>query len=85
MVDDKYMDYITEDDLTRIVRHFVETKITLPQDINMVYATKYKVSEVLQRYIDDNGIDIKLNIINTVTAEFDYTGSGHQLAQMGIL
>jgi dTDP-4-dehydrorhamnose reductase len=85
VVDDKYMDYITEDDLAHIVRHFVETKITLPQDINMVYATKYKVSEVLQRYIDDNGIDIKLNIINTVAAEFDYTGSGHQLAQMGIL
>jgi hypothetical protein len=51
----------------------------------MVYDTKYRVSEVLQRYIDDNGIDIKLNIINTVTSEFDYTGSGHKLAQMGIL
>jgi nucleoside-diphosphate-sugar epimerase len=85
VVNDKYMDYISEDDLARIVRHYVEAKITLPQDINMVYDTKYRVSEVLQRYIDDNGIDIKLNIINTVTSEFDYTGSGHKLAQMGIL
>jgi dTDP-4-dehydrorhamnose reductase len=83
--DDKYMDYITEHDLARIVRHFVEAKITLPQDVNMVYTTKYKVSEVLQRYIDDNGINIKLNILNTLDSEFDYTGSGDILSGLNIL
>jgi hypothetical protein len=51
----------------------------------MVYDTKYRVSEVLQRYIDDMGINMKLNILNTLDSEFDYTGSGHKLAQMGIL
>jgi dTDP-4-dehydrorhamnose reductase len=83
--DDKYMDYITEDDMARIVRHFVESKITLPHDVNMVYDTKYKVSEVLQRYIDDNGINIKLNILNTLDSEFDYTGSGKLLSGLNIL
>lgn len=82
---DKYMDYITESDLAKIIQHYVESKITLPTDVNMVYNTKYKVSEVLQRYIDDNGIDMKLNITNTLTAEFDYTGSGNTLAGMNIL
>ena len=82
---DKYMDYITEADLAKIIQHYVESKITLPADINMVYKTKYKVSEVLQRYIDENGIDMKLNVTNTLTAEFDYTGSGTILAGMNIL
>ena len=82
---DKYMDYITEADLAKIIQHYVESKITLPSDVNMVYTTKYKVSEVLQRYIDDMGIDIKLNVTNTLTAEFDYTGSGNILAGLNIL
>ena len=82
---DKYMDYITEADLAKIIQYYVESKINLPTDINMVYKTKYKVSEVLQRYIDDNGIDIKLNVTNTLTAEFDYTGSGTILAGLNIL
>jgi hypothetical protein len=79
------MDYITEDDLARIVRHFVESKITLPSDMNMVYDTKYKVSEVITRYIDDNGINMKLNILNTLDSEFDYTGSGKLLSGLNIL
>ena len=83
--DDKYMDYITEDDMAKIVKHFVESKINLTSDINMVYKTKYKVSEVLQRYIEDNGIDIKLNILNTLDSEFDYTGSGKLLSGLNIL
>ena len=83
--DDKYMDYISEDDLAKIVRHFVETKINLPADVNMVYNTKYKVSEVLQRYIDDMGINMTLNILNTLDSEFDYTGSGEKLSGLNIL
>jgi dTDP-4-dehydrorhamnose reductase len=83
--DDKYMDYISEDDLARIVKHYVETKITLASDVNMVYKTKYKVSEVLQKYIDDMGINMTLNVLNTLDSEFDYTGSGKILDQLGIL
>ena len=82
---DKYMDYISEDDLARIVHHYIGSKITLPADVNMVYKDKLRVSEVLQRYIDYHGIDMKLNITNTVPAEFDYTGNGTILSGMNIL
>lgn len=85
VVDDKYMDYITEGHLASIVRYYVEAQYTLPQDINMVYTTKYKVSEVLQRYIEDNGINIELNILNTADPACNYTGSGYKLAEVNIL
>jgi hypothetical protein len=83
--DDKYMDYIHEDDLAKIVRTYVESKITLLNDVNMVYETKYKVSEVVARYIDDMGFDIELNILNTLEDTAGYTGDGTRLAQLGIL
>jgi len=83
--DDKYMDYIHEDDLAKIVRTYVESKITLLNDVNMVYEKKYKVSEVVTRYIDDMGFDIELNILNTLEDHAGYTGDGTRLAQLGIL
>jgi len=83
--DDKYMDYIHEDDLAKIVRTYVESKITLLNDVNMVYEKKYKVSEVVTRYIDDMGFDIELNILNTLEDHAGYTGAGTRLAQLGIL
>jgi hypothetical protein len=83
--DDKYMDYIHEDDLAKIIRAYAESKITLFNDVNMVYETKYKVSEVVARYIDDMGFDIKLNILNTLDDDAGYTGDGSRLAQLGIL
>jgi nucleoside-diphosphate-sugar epimerase len=83
--DDKYMDYIHEDDLAKIVQAYAESKITLLNDVNMVYETKYRVSEVLARYIDDMGFDIELNILNTLDDNAGYTGNGSRLAQLGIL
>ena len=83
--DDKYMDYIHEDDLAKIVRTYVESKITLLNDVNMVYEKKYKVSEVVARYIDDMGFDIELNILNTLDDTAGYTGAGTRLAQLEIL
>lgn len=81
--EDKYMDYISEDDLAKIVAHYVNTDEILPTDINMVYMEKYKVSEVVQRYIDDNGLDIKIRV--TGEADSNYFGSGAKLFQLGIL
>ena len=83
--DDKYMDYIHEDDLAKIVRTYVESKISLPNDVNMVYEKKYKVSEVVARYIDDMGFDLELNILNTLDDTAGYTGNGSRLVQLGIL
>lgn len=93
MFNDKYMDYITPTDLLKIVQYYVDNYEVAHRDINMVYAEKRKVSEVLQQYITDNGLNITLKIDDTpVTGDnkvrystLDYTGSGLKLQRMNIL
>lgn len=80
---DRYMDYITEDELAKIVQHYVEYDGLLPKDLNMVPMEKSKVSEVIQRYIEDNGLDIKVKV--TGEADTNYFGSGAKLFILGIL
>jgi len=84
ITDDKYMDYIRSDDLCKIVKYYTEHSEYLPNDINMVYENKLKVSEVLQRYITEKNLPIGLNVLNNVEGQ-DYTGDGYRLAQLGIL
>jgi nucleoside-diphosphate-sugar epimerase len=84
VTDDKYMDYISTDDLCKIIKHYIEESHHLPNDINMVYETKLKVSEVLQRYITEKNLPVTLNVLNTVEGQ-DYTGDGYRLAQLRIL
>lgn len=80
---DRYMDYITEQDLVQIVAHYVNTDQALPKDLNMVYIDKYKVSEVIGRYIEENGLDIQVRV--TGEADTNYFGSGAKLHQLGII
>ena len=80
---DRYMDYISEEDLVKIVAHYVNTDDILPTDLNMVYIDKYKVSEVVKRYIEDNGLEIEVKV--TGEADTNYFGSGAKLFQTGIL
>jgi nucleoside-diphosphate-sugar epimerase len=84
MINDKYMDYISTADLCKIVKHYAEFSSYLPNDVNMVYQTKSKVSEVLQRYITEKNLPITLNVLNTVEGQ-DYTGDGYKLAQLRII
>jgi len=84
MINDKYMDYISTADLCKIVKHYAEFNSYLPNDINMVYQKKYKVSEILQRYISEKNLPITLNVLNTVEGQ-DYTGDGYKLAQLRII
>lgn len=83
IAEDRYMDYITEDDLVKIVRYYVDTENPTVTDLNMVYDTKYKVSEVVERYIEDNGLEIKVKV--TGQSKFNYYGSGAKLKRLGIL
>ena len=80
---DRYQDYITEDELAKIVGYYVDHDDNLPRDINMVPQDKLKVSEVVQRYIEDNGLDIKVKV--TGKASTNYYGSGEKLFQLGLL
>ena len=80
---DRYMDYISEADLVKIVAHYVNSDCLLPADLNMVYQDKFKVSEVVERYIEDNGLELKVKV--TGEADTNYFGSGAKLFQTGIL
>lgn len=80
---DRYMDYITEAELAKIVGYYVDHDENLPADLNMVPVDKLKVSQVVQRYIDDNGLDIKIKV--TGEADTNYYGSGAKLFELGIL
>lgn len=82
---DKYMDYIKEDDMVKIVRHFCEKNCIVEKDVNMVYQTKKKVSEVLQDYIKENNLDLEVKVISEAPSSEDYTGDGFRLARMNIL
>lgn len=80
---DRYMDYIAEDDMVKIVNHYVNSEDITAKDVNMVYNEKLKVSEVAERYIDDNGLDLTVKV--TGQADSNYYGSGALLRSMGIL
>ena len=82
---DKYMDYISEDDMVKIVRYFTETHFIPEKDVNMVYQEKKKVSEVLKEYIKDHNLDIEVKVTQTAPSSEDYTGDGYRLARMNIL
>ena len=82
---DKYMDYISEDDMVKIVRYFAETHFIPEKDFNMVYQEKKKVSEVLKEYIKDHNLDIEVKVTQTAPSSEDYTGDGYRLARMNIL
>ena len=71
------------DELAKIVGYYVDHDDNLPRDINMVPQDKLKVSEVVQRYIEDNGLDIKVKV--TGKASTNYYGSGEKLFQLGLL
>jgi hypothetical protein len=84
VTDDKYMDYLREEDLCKIIRYYVEQHSSLVKDINMVYEKKMLVSDVLKRYVSEKNLSIEINVLNTVEGQ-DYTGSGYKLSKMNIL
>jgi nucleoside-diphosphate-sugar epimerase len=82
---DKYMDYISEDDMVKVVKYFAETSFIPEKDVNMVYRDKKKVSQVVQDYIKEHNLDIEVKILETAPSSEDYTGDGYRLARINIL
>lgn len=82
--DDRYMDYITEAQLASIVQHYIDTELPRYQDINMVPVTKLRVSEVAQRYIEENGLELSVEV-RSVADNCNYVGNGARLAELGII
>ena len=96
MFNDKKMDYIKPADFLKIVNHYIQNSKPKYSDLNMVYDTKFTVSQVLQQYITDNNLPLKLKVNPApVSSEssnnkirysnLDFIGDGSRLKELGIL
>jgi nucleoside-diphosphate-sugar epimerase len=78
---DRYFDYFSIQDLCSVVDSFVNTHHSI-KDVNCVYMTKYKISEVLEKFCLIK--ELKSNYVVVSTSGNNYCGSGAALHSLGI-
>lgn len=78
---DRYFDYFSIQDLCKVVDSFVVNNHVV-YDVNCVYMTKHKISEVVTMFADAKGI--KSNFTVASTSKNNYTGSGEKLDSLGV-
>ena len=77
---DKYFDFIYEDDFIKIVRYYFTAPISeLKKTINLVYQTKYRLSDIAKLIVNNDNIVI----IDPITSN-NYCGNGDELKHLGI-
>lgn len=80
-IQDKLFDIISAWDFSQIVRAVLNKSIT-EQDINCVYAKKYRLSEILSVYCDKHNLDSSL--IKVSGTGLNYTGNGDILSKYNL-
>lgn len=80
-VQDRYFDYFSIQDLGKVVEHCVDNDWSV-KDVNAVYETKYKISEVLEKFCTLNDLEPNFTIVSTNTN--NYTGSDILLKTLDI-
>jgi nucleoside-diphosphate-sugar epimerase len=75
----RYMDYISLEDLTIIIRCIMDGKIE-DRTINAVYEEKYLLSDILYKLCKVVGLNSNLIVLND-TLGLEYTGCGKSLAE----
>jgi hypothetical protein len=78
---DKLFDFISIGDFSSIVEHYIQNS-NLPKDINCVYKEKYKLSEIVKKFIHCH--DLKVDIKQVETADINYTGNSSKLENLKI-
>jgi len=78
---DRYFDYFSIQDLCTVVDGFIVNDYSV-KDVNCVYKTKYKISEVLEKFCYIK--QLKSNYVVVSTSENNYCGSGAALDSLGI-
>jgi nucleoside-diphosphate-sugar epimerase len=79
---DRYFDYFSIQDLQTIVTHCAETDWGTVKDVNAVYHTKYKISEVLGKFCDLNNLEPNFKVVSA--SDNNYTGRDIGLEQLSI-
>jgi nucleoside-diphosphate-sugar epimerase len=78
---DRYFDFFSIQDLCKVVESFVENDHVV-YDINCVYMTKYKISEVVKMFAEIRGVKSDFKVLST--SENNYTGNGELLDSLDI-
>jgi nucleoside-diphosphate-sugar epimerase len=79
--DDRYFDYFSIQDLCLVVDHCIKNTWKI-KDINAVYDTKYKTSQVIERFCKINNFSQNYKVTNSVVN--NYTGCHKNLYSLGI-
>lgn len=78
---DRYFDFFSIQDLCKVVESFVDNDHVV-YDINCVYMTKYKISEVVKLFAEVRGMKPDFSVLST--SDTNYTGNGELLDSLGI-
>ena len=81
ITNDRYFDYFGIKDLCLLVDYFANNE-SEHKDVNAVYLTKYKISEVIERFCTLN--NLTPNYVVKSTGGNNYTGSGRKLAELPV-
>jgi len=77
---DKFFDFMYEDDFIKIVRYYLTTPILdLKQTINLSYQTKYRLSDIAKMIVNNDNI-----VIIDPNTTHNYCGNGNELEQLAI-
>lgn len=79
---DKYMDYISAEDLCRVLELYIKNDISI-RDINLVYKEKYKLSDIGEKIINFKK-STKSVMIEQVGIDRSYTGNSDNLDSLNI-
>lgn len=81
ITNDRYFDYFTVQDLCNVVENCVDVDWKV-NDVNAVYKTKYRISEVLDKFCKFKNLNSDFKIEST--SENNYTGSSDRLMSLKI-
>lgn len=81
ITNDRYFDYFSVTDLCKVVDNCVDNNWKI-KDVNAVYKTKYKISEVLEKFSEFQNLNSEFCIEST--SENNYTGNADKLLSLQI-
>lgn len=80
---DKYMDFMSFDDVAIIIDLYLKNYTNLPSDINLSYYNKYKLSEIANIINTLSNNKVKIEIENE-SLDLNYCGNGHKLNSLNL-
>lgn len=81
ITNDRYFDYFGIQDLCTVIKSCIEDSWDF-KDVNAVYEDKYKISEVLSKFCEFNGLDKDFEICSV--SNNNYTGNFEKLKSLNL-